>query len=221
MITTTNLVSWSWTMPIQTTGMPASIPKSACTATFELVAWGEGAGILTTDQADRLRRLANRLPEEASDSYQRAIEFREALYRIFSAISNGDHVEKGDLAILNTLLDLSLGHQQIISSPGGFAWSWDDDPDLERVTLAGGAVGCRFAHFGAFTPCAALRRRTRLRLPFYRHKPQPQPALVFDGILRQPGKSQAPLCPPERSGWLSIPGSREGFRWDCAIICKH
>jgi predicted RNA-binding Zn ribbon-like protein len=99
----------------------------------DLISWGEGAGILSADRAERLRRLAARLPEEASAAYEHAIELREALFRLFSAISNGDRVDRGDLAILNTTLDSALGHQEITTSPDGFAWSWDDDPDLERV----------------------------------------------------------------------------------------
>lgn len=99
----------------------------------DLIAWGETAGILSGDRAERLRRLAVRLPEEANAAYERAIEFREALFRLFSAISNGDRAEKVDLAILNTALDSALGHQEISVSPDGFTWTWDDDPDLERV----------------------------------------------------------------------------------------
>lgn len=99
----------------------------------DLIAWGEGAGILSANRAENLRLLAARQPEKASAAYEVAIEFREALFRLISAISAGERVDEGELAILNAALDSSLGHQQIAISPDGFAWTWDDDLELERV----------------------------------------------------------------------------------------
>ena len=108
-------------------------PQERLHGYLDLVAWGEGAGILSANRAEKLRQLAARQPEKARAAYDGAIELREAIFRLFSAISGGERVKDGDLAILNAALDSSLKHQQIALSPDGFAWSWDDEPDLERV----------------------------------------------------------------------------------------
>jgi predicted RNA-binding Zn ribbon-like protein len=108
-------------------------PEERLHSYADLVSWGEEAGVLAADQAEILRQLADQQPEGARRAYAQAINLREALFRLFSAVSAGEGTDPQDLAILNAALQSSLGRLQIAAQPGGFTWSWADVQDLERV----------------------------------------------------------------------------------------
>src|SRR4051812_25729109 len=67
-------------------------PQEWLTSSGELVAWSQHVGILSERDAVALRERAGVQPEEAGAAYARAITLREAIYRIFSAVSAGTAV---------------------------------------------------------------------------------------------------------------------------------
>ncbi|WLD93773.1 ABATE domain-containing protein [Alkalihalobacillus sp. AL-G] len=70
----------------------------------QLVGWCLHADILTEQQALSLLQQAEGNPAEATKILEKALEFREAIYRIFSSISNDETPGKTDLSILNGVL---------------------------------------------------------------------------------------------------------------------
>jgi predicted RNA-binding Zn ribbon-like protein len=94
-----------------------------------LVSWGEAAGIITPERAAHLRQLALKRAGEAAAAYDRAIQLREAVFRIFSQYYHDEVVDPGDMQLLNAVLSASLPHLQVISSTGGFDWKWSGDSD--------------------------------------------------------------------------------------------
>jgi len=65
---------------------------------------------------------------------ERAIALREAIYRIFSAISHGRPPQAADLATYNAELSGALAHSRIVSTAEGFAWDWRRAEDaLDRM----------------------------------------------------------------------------------------
>ena len=62
-------------------------PVESLTSYSALVVWSQQVGILTDHQAQHLLKEAARRPEDATAVLGRAIALREAIYRIFSAIS--------------------------------------------------------------------------------------------------------------------------------------
>src|SRR5210317_1107579 len=50
----------------------------------DLVAWSRHVGTITDDEAKILSRRATGQPAEAKSAHRRAIELREAIYRIFT-----------------------------------------------------------------------------------------------------------------------------------------
>src|SRR5919108_2802697 len=70
----------------------------------DLLAWGRQRGILTEREVERLAEAAARRPAEASAILYRAIELREALYRIFSAVAGDRSPPPADLTVLNAAL---------------------------------------------------------------------------------------------------------------------
>jgi predicted RNA-binding Zn ribbon-like protein len=99
-------------------------PVEFLTSYSDLVAWSQHVGILTNHQAQRLLKEAARRPEDATSVLERAITLREAIYRIFSAISRGRPPQAADLATFNVELSRALAQSRIVSTAEGFTWDW-------------------------------------------------------------------------------------------------
>ena len=99
-------------------------PVEFLTSYSDLVAWSQHVGILTAHQAQRLLKKAARRPENATAVLERAVALREAIYRIFSAISHGRPPAAADLAIFNAELSGALAQSRIVSTAEGFDWDW-------------------------------------------------------------------------------------------------
>lgn len=109
-------------------------PEDALGSYSDLVEWGTAAGILSSTQAEQLRQAATGRPENAAAAFDRAIQTREAIYRIFAGFSEQSSVDPDDLAILNEALSRSLPHLRLTVSDAEFAWDWAEQPDsLDRV----------------------------------------------------------------------------------------
>jgi len=96
----------------------------------DLVAWAERVSLLDGNQADQLRTLAARHRAQAQQAFNEAIELREAIYRLFSAVAFGNEPSAEDLALLNDWVARSLGHLRIqpaADSSFGLAWEGDGD----------------------------------------------------------------------------------------------
>jgi len=99
-------------------------PVEFLTSYSDLVAWSQHVGILTDHQVQHLLKEAARRPVDATAVLERAIALREAIYRIFSAISHGRPPQPADLATFNAELSRALAQSRIVSTAEGFAWDW-------------------------------------------------------------------------------------------------
>ena len=104
-------------------------PEEQLNSYTDLVEWAKGVGILTEGQAQQLASAVMNRSTEVADVLARAIDFREAIFRIFSAVSRGTSPAEADLAILNEVLAAALGRLQLISTPDGFSWEWNAGRD--------------------------------------------------------------------------------------------
>lgn len=89
-----------------------------------LVAWGKLAGALSAEAAASLRREAREHPADASRVLGEAIQLREVIYGIFSAVAAGHEPQPTILEKLNKALPEALAHRQIVPVDGEFAWDW-------------------------------------------------------------------------------------------------
>lgn len=99
----------------------------------DLLAFALQAGTLTAAEAARLAGRAGREPGEAAAALARALELREALYRIFSAGAAGmagGGPEAADLERLNAALPEALSHLRLEPRGRELVWTWAaaDDP---------------------------------------------------------------------------------------------
>ena len=99
----------------------------------DLVIWSRRAGILTDAEAERLLRIAGERPREASTVYKCAIELRETIFRVFSALALSRSPKTADIVALNQARLDALNHSTISRRDGGYAIDWTDKSALERM----------------------------------------------------------------------------------------
>jgi len=100
----------------------------------DLVSWGEQAGVLSADEAQRLRAVSAAQPADAQTIYARGIALRERIYRVFAAIARNKLPDTADLLALSRASTEALSHARIVATADGFAWRWEDEADaLDRM----------------------------------------------------------------------------------------
>src|SRR5262249_20966444 len=112
----------------------SELPKELLTDYTRMVQWAEGAKLIGGKTADRLHRLAAESPRQAQGVLRRAIQMREAIYDIFSAVIEGRGTPGGALACLNEAVQKASDHAQITHTGKRFAWKWiQPDENLDSI----------------------------------------------------------------------------------------
>jgi len=107
----------------------AGHPRELLNSYRDFVFWGQGAQLLAEDEAKRLLVEAGRHPEAAAVVLQRTIEVREAMFRLFLALSEAATPQESDLIILNDALSEAMAQARIVHSREGFRWDWAGEED--------------------------------------------------------------------------------------------
>jgi predicted RNA-binding Zn ribbon-like protein len=92
----------------------------------DLVQWGLHTGLLTEDKVEHLLRDAAHRLTEATMTFEQAIALREALYKIFSAISHSTFPKTTDLDTLKAAFVEAMMHARLIPAGQGFRWDWTE-----------------------------------------------------------------------------------------------
>jgi len=92
----------------------------------DLLAWSQHVGLLTEGEIQKLFREGRQQPAEAAPVFARAIELREAIYRLCKAILNNSLPRQSDLMLLNQ--ELTIAHSRVRLAVGkeNFVWEWTD-----------------------------------------------------------------------------------------------
>lgn len=103
-----------------------------------VLAWCERSSLIDAADADRLSGLAVGRRGEAA--FASALDLRDALYRIFTRVIDGERPAPADLATVNDAL--ALTPRPFTLNGSGFTWTWayGDDPAgiLSPIALAAG-----------------------------------------------------------------------------------
>jgi predicted RNA-binding Zn ribbon-like protein len=94
----------------------------------DLLAWGRQAGVIDRALAGRLERRATRHNVEATQAFDEAIDLRERLYRIFSALAAGSRPAPRDIDALNRSLTRVFPYRAVVEGDEGFEWKWSGPP---------------------------------------------------------------------------------------------
>ena len=109
----------------------------------DLLAWALQVGIVNRRLADKLLRLSNDSPGQATTALRAAVQLREAIYSIFSAIAERRVVPGNALATLNAAAQRAGAHAQVVYSHPRFVWDWispDSSLDFLLWPIASAAV---------------------------------------------------------------------------------
>ncbi len=101
-------------------------PQELLNSYNDLVLWSQQADVLTEKEARRLLEKAAQRPSEATRVLKRAVEVREAIFRIFKAIAEDESPEDEDLITLSAMVAEAQKHAQIVPNTNGFRWDWTD-----------------------------------------------------------------------------------------------
>jgi predicted RNA-binding Zn ribbon-like protein len=96
----------------------------------DLIAWGEAADVLSTDEAEAMLQDAARRPVDAERTFARAIALREAIYRLFSAIAADTAPPADDLDAVNAAIATATARGRLAPLHGHFHWQWAHDPSV-------------------------------------------------------------------------------------------
>ena len=97
-------------------------PQELLTSYRDFVSWSQQAQVLTVQEAQQLLEKAAKHPSEATKVLKRAIEVREAIFRIFKAVAEDESPENEDLVILSVAQAEAQKHSQIV-------------PDIEWIPM--------------------------------------------------------------------------------------
>ena len=108
---------------------PSGEPKELLARYADLVRFAEDSGVLTPALADRLFAWSEAGPAEARRALEAAVELREAMYAVFSAVIAKHTVSASALARLNGYIQLAAQHVSLVPANGGFTWRYDSYAD--------------------------------------------------------------------------------------------
>lgn len=95
----------------------------------QLLRWAAEARLLTAEEYSALEGRSQQEPGLADAVHRRALELREALYRLFTA----EPPMQGDLARLTDEVHRAWAMAKLARTAGGWAWRWDTPVELDRV----------------------------------------------------------------------------------------
>jgi predicted RNA-binding Zn ribbon-like protein len=111
-------------------------PREKLNEYADLLAFSRQAGLVDAACVRTLGDRAARDPAEAARVLARAIELREAIFRIFWALGSRKRPAPADLALLNRELASALSHREIVPRGSGYVFGWKECEDLEQPVWA-------------------------------------------------------------------------------------
>lgn len=102
----------------------AAQPVETLHSYADLVAWAAGVNLLRPADRAALLDLAAMQPAAAATVYAAALGLREAIYRLFTALSRGETPPATDLALINAYHQQATTQLRLVHRSTGFGWQW-------------------------------------------------------------------------------------------------
>jgi len=99
----------------------------------DFVAWAVQAGVVPAAEGRRLAEAGRGRTPAARRAFSLALESRERIYRIFSAVGAGRLPSRADVDAFNAALAETMSHVRLDVRQAGYAWGWKDDDSFDRL----------------------------------------------------------------------------------------
>jgi predicted RNA-binding Zn ribbon-like protein len=109
-------------------------PEDKLTGYEELVAFGKQASVFSLSESRKLQREGRQDKSKASTLFQQAVDLREMIFRILSAVAVGREVSEADAGGLNDALQKLNAGSLLVPGPRQVAWRWvEKSSDVARL----------------------------------------------------------------------------------------
>lgn len=105
-------------------GRKSEHPEELLTDYARLLQWAEEVGVTNRRTAERLQQLAADAPGNAQLTLRHALELRDAIYDIFSALAFRHGIPSTALATLNKAAQHASQQAQVAYGNRRFSWEW-------------------------------------------------------------------------------------------------
>jgi predicted RNA-binding Zn ribbon-like protein len=105
---------------------PSAQPKELLKSFIDLGRFGEDTGILKPEQVDYFYENIHLKPDEAQEAVRRAIQLREAMHAVFSALINKQTAPQAALGRLNGYIHDAALHSRLVQVEGRMEWRFED-----------------------------------------------------------------------------------------------
>jgi predicted RNA-binding Zn ribbon-like protein len=112
---------------------PSEEPKELLTSYLDLARFGEDTSILDANQVEHFFKGYYLASEQAQRGLAQAIELREALFAIFSAVMKKSEAPVGALQTLNAALRMAGDRSLLVEKNRQFSWSFIDRFSYDAV----------------------------------------------------------------------------------------
>ncbi len=112
---------------VNTVDLRLSLRQENLTSYTDLVRWSQHVAIAGEQEAHRLLQEAARRPSAAVTAFEHALAVREAMYVVFSAVTQGQRPDAPALEVLNLALAEATVPMRLVLTQTGFERAWLDD----------------------------------------------------------------------------------------------
>jgi predicted RNA-binding Zn ribbon-like protein len=92
-----------------------------------LIQFAQQSKVVSAADARDLMKVGTADPSKAGAVLRAATLFREAVYRVFSAVAEGRQVPPRDLQLIEDFAGEAMQHRQLVPGRGTYRWEWRRD----------------------------------------------------------------------------------------------
>jgi predicted RNA-binding Zn ribbon-like protein len=92
-----------------------------------LIQFAQQSKVVSAADARDLMKVGTADPSKAGAVLRAATLFREAVYRVFSAVAEGRQVPPRDLQLIEDFAGEAMRHRQLVPGRGTYRWEWRRD----------------------------------------------------------------------------------------------
>ena len=99
----------------------------------DLVLWSRHAGIFSPEKAGIMLSKWEQAPAESEAVFRQAIQLRETIFRVFTALTHDETPGENDLAELHQTWLENETHSKLVQSDAGFALGWEEGQAIDSM----------------------------------------------------------------------------------------